>query len=324
MKSYEYTGKTVEEAIQSGLADLRLTREEADIRVIEEGSKGLFGLFGSRLAKIAISVNDNSEMKAEIKALFEGSLTENEKKEEPKQEKKQEKKQEVKRESKAPAKSQESAPAKPERQPKQKKQQSEEAPVQKARQIKIIEAPELKLSENATKQERAESFLKALSELMGIEVEIQLTSDAEGNIRASISGDSQGVLIGKRGETLDSIQYLASLFMNRGSEEFTRLTVDCEGYRQKREEALVRLAKRMANRARKTGRRVSLEPMNPYERRILHSALQEEEGISTHSEGEEPNRRVVISLQKEYFLKRREELRAEEEQADKNLDNQGE
>lgn len=326
MKSYEYTGKTIDEAIASGLSDLGLSREEVDIRVIEEGSKGLFGLFGSRLAKVEISVNDNSEMKAKIKALFEGSLEEAEK-QEPKQAKKKELVKETAKENKKEAANQGESqkPQKQEKHAKQARKQAEsEDAVKEARPFKAVSAPELNLSDSASKLERAEAFLKALSELMGVDAEIQLSSDEEGNVRASISGDSQGALIGKRGETLDSIQYLASLFMNKGSEQFTRLTVDCEGYRQKREEALIRLAKRMANRARKTGRRVSLEPMNPYERRILHSALQNEEGISTHSEGEEPNRRVVISLQKEYFLKRKEELKNEEEQADKSLDNQGE
>ena len=105
-----------------------------------------------------------------------------------------------------------------------------------------------------------------------------------------------GILIGRRGETLDALQYLTSLRVNRGQSNYTRVTLDTEGYRAKREEALVRLANRMANRAQKTGRKVSLEPINPYERRILHSALQDHPTVTTQSEGEEPNRHVVISL----------------------------
>ena len=107
-----------------------------------------------------------------------------------------------------------------------------------------------------------------------------------------------GILIGRRGETLDALQYLTSLKVNRGQEGYTRVTLDTENYRAKREEALARLANRMANRAIKTGRKVSLEPMNPYERRILHSALQSNDQVDTHSEGEEPNRHVVITLRK--------------------------
>ena len=120
--------------------------------------------------------------------------------------------------------------------------------------------------------------------------------DDEGNVRVDMHGDTLGILIGRRGETLDALQYLTSLYVNRGQEGYTRVTLDTENYRAKREEALTRLANRMANRAVKTGRKVVLEPMNPYERRILHSALQKNENVSTHSEGEEPNRHVVITL----------------------------
>ena len=115
-------------------------------------------------------------------------------------------------------------------------------------------------------------------------------------LRVKMAGENMSMLIGRRGETLDALQYLTSLYVNRGQEGYTRVTLDTENYRAKREEALTRLANRMANRAVKTGRKVVLEPMNPYERRILHSALQKNENVSTHSEGEEPNRHVVITL----------------------------
>ena len=111
-----------------------------------------------------------------------------------------------------------------------------------------------------------------------------------------MTGDTLGILIGRRGETLDALQYLTSLKINRGQDNYTRITLDTENYRAKREDTLVRLANRMANRAVKSGRKVVLEPMNPYERRIIHSALQANKNVETHSEGEEPNRRVVITL----------------------------
>ena len=145
---------------------------------------------------------------------------------------------------------------------------------------------------------KAQAFLKELTHLMGVEVDIQMGTDAEGNVFAQMTGDTLGVLIGRRGETLDALQYLTSLRVNRGQEGYTRVTLDTENYRAKREDTLIRLANRMANRAVKTGRRVSLEPMNPYERRIIHSALQANEAVDTHSEGEEPNRHVVITLRK--------------------------
>ena len=121
-------------------------------------------------------------------------------------------------------------------------------------------------------------------------------SDSEENLRMVLSGENMSILIGRRGETLDALQYLTSLNVNRGREDYLRVTLDTENYRAKREEALRKLAVRMANRAKKSGRRVALEPMNPNERRILHSALQNDPEVTTHSEGEEPYRRVIITL----------------------------
>ena len=145
-------------------------------------------------------------------------------------------------------------------------------------------------------EEKAREFLTELTHLMGVEVSIEISRDEENNVLVNMFGDTLGILIGRRGETLDALQYLTSLYVNRGQDGYTRVTLDTENYRVKREEALRRLANRMANRAIKTGRKVVMEPMNPYERRILHSALQQNESVTTHSEGEEPNRHVVITL----------------------------
>ncbi|MEG1605687.1 MAG: RNA-binding cell elongation regulator Jag/EloR, partial [Clostridia bacterium] len=142
---------------------------------------------------------------------------------------------------------------------------------------------------------RAYEFLKQLTTLMHVDVEIRL-KETEGHLQVQMMGDTLGVLIGRRGETLDAMQYLASLEVNKGREEYLRVTLDTEHYRAKREEALKRLAERMANRARKTGHRVALEPMNPSERRVLHAALQDNPYVTTHSEGDEPYRRVIITL----------------------------
>ena len=146
---------------------------------------------------------------------------------------------------------------------------------------------------------RAFTFLTDVTRLMGVEVTINARRDEEGNVRVDMFGDTLGILIGRRGETLDALQYLTSLYVNKGSEDYIRVTLDTENYRAKREEALRRLANRMANRAIKTGRKVVMEPMNPYERRILHSALQQNDAVTTHSEGEEPNRHVVITLKQQ-------------------------
>ena len=111
-----------------------------------------------------------------------------------------------------------------------------------------------------------------------------------------LSGEDMGVLIGKRGQTLDSLQYLASLVANKGEEEYVRVKVDTENYRQRRKDTLENLAKNIASKVRRTGRAVVLEPMNPYERRVIHSALQADRYVETHSEGEEPFRKVVVTL----------------------------
>ncbi|MDR0397367.1 MAG: Jag N-terminal domain-containing protein, partial [Oscillospiraceae bacterium] len=143
-----------------------------------------------------------------------------------------------------------------------------------------------------------QQYLTGLTERMGVDVKVYVSEDEERHITAKMIGDTLGILIGRRGETLDAIQYLCSLAVNKDREEYVRVTLDTENYRARREEALKRLAFRLAARAVKLGRRVALEPMNPYERRIMHSALQSFEGVTTHSEGEEPNRHVVISVKK--------------------------
>ena len=130
---------------------------------------------------------------------------------------------------------------------------------------------------------------------MGVPAEIAVC-ESEAQLRMQLSGENMSILIGRRGETLDALQYLTSLNVNRDREEYLRVSLDTENYRAKREEALRKLAVRMANRAKKSGRRVALEPMNPNERRILHSALQNDPEVTTHSEGEEPYRRVIITL----------------------------
>ncbi|GHU69966.1 hypothetical protein AGMMS49992_01510 [Clostridia bacterium] len=141
-----------------------------------------------------------------------------------------------------------------------------------------------------------QQYLTELTEKMGVPVKVYMSEDEEHHITAQMVGDTLGILIGRRGETLDALQYLTSLAVNRGRDEYVRITLDTENYRARREEALKRLAYRLATRAVKLGRRVALEPMNPYERRIMHSALQTFEGVTTHSEGDEPNRHVVISV----------------------------
>lgn len=145
----------------------------------------------------------------------------------------------------------------------------------------------------------AKDFLKDVFEAMNMAVVVDVKYDEENkNVDIELSGDEMGVLIGKRGQTLDSLQYLVSLVVNKDSEEYIRVKVDTEDYRKRRKETLENIAKNIAYKVKRTKRSVSLEPMNPYERRIIHSALQNDKYVTTHSEGEEPFRRVVVTLKK--------------------------
>ena len=318
MKQFEALAKTVEEAIELGLQELGVSIGDVDVVVVEEGSKGLFGLFGSRPAKVRLTVKaseedplgDLLEEKKPAKAKKHP-----EKKAEKKPEKKPEKKdEEPTAESKsAPEKKKAKKPA--EKKPIEKKPDAGKAegasavkeekaaePKQK-QEIRPMEKPEVTMipAEELTEDSPAgiaHAFLMELTKLMGVDVTVDMGTDAEGNVYGYINGDTLGVLIGRRGETLDAVQYLTCLKVNRGREGYVRVTLDTENYRAKREDTLIRLANRMANRALRTGRKVSLEPMNPYERRIIHYALQQTEGVSTHSEGDEPNRHVVITHDK--------------------------
>ena len=148
-------------------------------------------------------------------------------------------------------------------------------------------------------KDKAKDFLDSVFEAMGLVVAIDINYDEiDHYIDIDLSGDEMGVLIGKRGQTLDSLQYLVSLVINKESENYIRVKVDTENYRQRRKETLENLAKNIAYKVKRTKRSVSLEPMNPYERRIIHSALQNDKYVTTHSEGEEPFRRVVVTLRK--------------------------
>lgn len=146
----------------------------------------------------------------------------------------------------------------------------------------------------------SKKFLCDVFAAMGIQVEIEAKyDDSQKTLEVDLSGDEMGVLIGKRGQTLDSLQYLISLVVNKGTAEYIRVKVDTENYRQRRRETLENLAKNIAYKVKRTRRPVSLEPMNPYERRIIHSALQNDKYVTTHSEGDEPFRRVVVTPKKD-------------------------
>ena len=151
----------------------------------------------------------------------------------------------------------------------------------------------------ATLEDKAVDFLNSIFELMEIKSEISVTYDEEEKtMNINIIGEDMGVLIGKRGQTLDSLQYLVSLVVNKESDDYIKIKLDTENYRERRKETLENLAKNIAYKVKKTRRSVSLEPMNPYERRIIHSALQNDKFVETHSEGDEPYRKIVVTLKK--------------------------
>lgn len=148
-------------------------------------------------------------------------------------------------------------------------------------------------------EDKAKDFLKEVFDAMNLAVIIDVKYDeTENSMDIDLSGDEMGVLIGKRGQTLDSLQYLVSLVVNKDMDNYIRVKVDTENYRQRRKETLENLAKNISYKVKRTKRPVSLEPMNPYERRIIHSALQNDKYVTTHSEGEEPYRHVVVVLKK--------------------------
>lgn len=201
----EKTGKSVQEAINLALEELQTGRENVEIEVLDEGSKGLFGI-GGKMARVRVTMN-------------------------------------------------------------------------------------------IPQSDDARMFLEDVFEKMKISVEIESEEDEEA-VLLRIKGKDSGIIIGRRGETLDALQYLTSLVVNKDREGYKRVTVDIENYRQKREETLVRLASRLAEKVTRYRKNVTLEPMNPYERRIIHSSLQNNKFVETYSVGEEPNRKVVITLRK--------------------------
>ena len=304
MRSVESSAKTMEEAVTQGLEKLGVSFADVKIDILDEGSKGFLGILGGKPVVVRLTVREDVEGGEDVlsSVALEDAVKEPEqkpaRKRKPKADKPEDKAEKpaakekadqpkAPRAEKAAKAPKAEKPAKADKPPKAEKPAN---PVPEAAQPPAdAEAPE----------GRAFTFLTDVTRLMGVEVAINARRDEEGNVRVDMFGDTLGILIGRRGETLDALQYLTSLYVNKGSEDYIRVTLDTENYRAKREEALRRLANRMANRAVKTGRKVVMEPMNPYERRILHSALQQNDAVTTHSEGEEPNRHVVITLKQQ-------------------------
>ena len=262
IKSIETTGKTTDAAIEAALRELGLGRDDVSIEVLALPKSGFLGL-GASPAKVRVSYdNGESEPKAEQPAP---------KKEQPAAKKEQ------------PAPKKEQAPKK-ETAPK--KEQSAPKKEQSAAPL------------SGSREERTEAFLRGLLEHMDVECSISVSQREGGGIDVKLDGPNMGAVIGRRGETLDAIQHLVNYAVNRGSDKHTHINVDAEDYRSKREESLVHLAEKMAAKAIKYKRSMALEPMNSYERHVIHTALQDYEGVTTSSIGTEPNRRVVVNYER--------------------------
>ena len=277
------TAKNVDDAITEALIQLGITSDKLDYQVIEKGSAGFFGI-GVKQAVI------KARPKMEEKPVVEEEIKE-EKKPEKKSEKKPEKK-ETKAEKKADKK-EKKFEKKADKKPSVKKEEKQEKKEVKESVKKEVElAPVEEATINACKK-----FIEDVLASMDMQdVVVTAKVDEEGALSINMEGPDMGIMIGKRGQTLDSLQYLTNRVANKMQDGYVRVKLDTEDYRKRRKETLENLARNIAGKVKRTRRTVSLEPMNPYERRIIHSALQGDPAVATHSEGEEPYRRVVVTL----------------------------
>ena len=278
------TGKTIDLAIEAALNQLGLDRDSVSVQVLAQAKSGFLGL-GAQPAKVQVTY-EVPDPAPEAPKVALSSASRSKPKAKPVPEKKPEPKVEVKKE--APkAESKKEAP-KAERKPERKPEPKKEAPKQ------VKEEKTYAPAEAGSVEEKIEVFLKGLLEKMGSDA-VPHAVKGEGNTyKVELTGSDLGYLIGRRGDTLDALQHLANYSVGRNVEGHIRITVDAEDYREKREDSLRRYARKKAQQVLKARRRTTLEPMNAYERHVIHAALQDMENITTHSTGTEPNRRVVI------------------------------
>ncbi len=285
----EKWGTDIDTAVKLALDDLKLSIDEVDVTVLEEPSRGFFGI-GSKLAKVR--VEKKKTVKEEVKVQEEPVPVKPEK-EEAKPEK-SEKTQTNKESSKAAAPKHNNRRDKNNRGNKSKKERRDNKEFRLENVEPVIErVPEEDLS--PCENHIALEFLAEVTEQMGLSLDITAKEGGE-SLYIDIQGKDSGTIIGKRGQTLDAIQYLTSLVVNKDQENYTRVVVDAENYRAKREKTLEMLAIRLGNKVAKTKKSVKLEPMNPYERKVIHATLQNHPYVTTKSEGQDPYRRVIIEL----------------------------
>ena len=274
------TAKTVDEAVTKALIELETTSDKLEYEVVDKGSAGFLGI-GMKQAVIEarrkVEEKQETEIVEEVKKEIQQVAAEEVKAEEKIVE-------EVKAEIEHDEK-----PKQTTEKVEKKEEIKNDAPVK--REVELAEVTD-------ETKEAVSTFLKDTLKAMGMEVEIALDIDEDGSLSINMSGPNMGILIGKRGQTLDSLQYLANRVANKHQSGYVRVKLDTENYRARREETLKHLAKNIAHKVKRNRRPVALEPMNPYERRIIHSALQNDPYVTTHSEGEEPYRKVVVTLKK--------------------------
>ena len=270
MSYIDVTGKTEDEAIRKALAQLGMDRDDVSVEILERAKSGFLGL-GGNPARVRVTYADPEE-EAAVTAPETPAPAPAAPVKEERREKKQEKKSEKKPEKKA------EKPAKPE--------------------VKQEESVEEGLCTDANAQ-RICAFLEGLLEHLDSHAQVKVYESEKGRYKVILEGQKLGALIGRRGETLDAIQQLTNYAVNSGSEKRIRVHVDAENYRAKREQSLVALAAKVAAKVTKYRRSVTLEPMNAYERHVIHSALQETAYVTTYSIGTEPNRRVVVSYDRD-------------------------
>ena len=284
MEFKEITAKTVDEAITKACLEFETSSDNLEIQVVQEGTSGFLGFIGSNPAVIKVRKKVQEEEFDILKELAK--------------EEKKEKKAPVKEEKKEPKKE-----MKPVKEPKKgtvtktQTENKEVKPVAKEAQPKSEPRKPVVRTEEQVQQMKqdAEKFLTGVFGAMELPVEITMNYDKTADcLEIDFAGEDMGILIGKRGQTLDSLQYLTSLVVNKEQQDYVRVKVDTENYRSRRKDTLENLAKNIAFKVRKTRKPVVLEPMNPYERRIIHSALQGNKYVETYSEGNEPYRHVVV------------------------------
>ena len=301
MEETTVSAKTLDDAITEALIQLGVTSDQLEYDVIEKGNAGFLGI-GRKQAvikarrKVEKKVNDEPviDFSDAVKGVMKDSKSDNYHKHNNRDNKKKKdnrKKENYHKNNKNVTASEKTEKVKEETVKTEKKENNDKPhkPVQERKEIELAKVEDITVK-------TCEEFLTNVLKAMDMEVEIKTSIDEEGALCIEMNGDNMGILIGKRGQTLDSLQYLTNRVANKAQDGYVRVKLDTEDYRRRRKETLENLAKNIAHKVKRTRRSVSLEPMNPYERRIIHSALQGDRSVTTHSEGEEPYRRVVVTL----------------------------